>query len=72
MATDRPTPDPLAALRAMFDAQVARMQTPEHRRGVEALMNATAEELAAAALQAHRRALDSAEQPPCPPPDEET
>ena len=72
MATDRPTPDPLAALRAEFDALIAGMQTPEHRRAVEALMSATPEELGAAAVQQARRALDAAEWPPSPPPEEET
>jgi addiction module HigA family antidote len=54
-ASLQPRPDPLAKLRADFDELVARMQTPEHRAGVEALFAASGPELGEIA-QRHARA----------------
>lgn len=48
-------PDPLAALRDQFDARFARMQTPVHRAGVDALFAATPEELGRAAVRAAQK-----------------
>lgn len=47
--------DPLATLRAEFDARFARMQTPEARTRVDALFKATPEELGLAAVKAAQR-----------------
>ena len=44
--------DPLADMARHFDALVAKMQTPEHATAVDALFNATPEELGDAAVQA--------------------
>jgi prevent-host-death family protein len=44
--------DPLADMARHFDALVAKMQTPEHAAAVDALFDATPEELGDAAVQA--------------------
>ena len=46
---------PIDTLRAHFDAQFARMQTPEARAGMKAAFNATPEELGKAAVAYARR-----------------
>lgn len=51
-ALTKAIPDPLESLRADFEAQVARMQTPEHRRAVDSLFGASPSELGAAAVAA--------------------
>lgn len=53
-AMTRAIPDPLESLRGDFEAQLARMQTPEHQSAVNALFAASPEELGAAALEAAR------------------
>lgn len=53
-ALTRAIPDPLESLRADFEAQVARMQTPEHQRAVNSLFAASPAELGAAAQAAAR------------------